>query len=319
MARKLTRWVGIAAITGAILVAAPWMRDPETKALDAPNAAEFPGSYAQLGSGHVRYLLEGPEGGEIVMLVGGLTTSMEFFDKAAAFLNGAGYRTLQFDTYGRGGSARPADGMYDRQMFVDQIDRLLADIGIEEPIHVVGQSLGGGISSAWTAANPDRVRSLSIHASAGYVPELPATAGIIDIPVLGDYVWWWIGNGFIDGDLAKYFPDPSKHEAELASLAPQFDKAEQYKGYRKAVLRTIRNFDAHDMQEVYKRLDADKTPIQMIWGELDGVIPATTADKLIEWVSGTPELVVLDGIGHMPLLQAPDATHELVLSHIKEN
>ncbi|WP_026479057.1 alpha/beta fold hydrolase [Ahrensia sp. 13_GOM-1096m] len=319
MTKGFRRWITGAALVGILLIGAPWLRDPETKILNAPDSTVFPGSYADIETGHIRYVLEGPDQGEIVMLVGGLTTSLEFFDETARFLNNAGYRTLRFDIYGRGGSARPWDAIYDRQMFVNQIDGLLAALEIDQPIHVVGQSLGGGISVAWAVAHPETVRSLSIHASAGYVPELPAFAAILDIPWLGDYAWWWIGNGFVSGNLGKYFPEPQKHSAEIASLNAQFKSAQQYRGYRRAVLMTIRNFDAHNMQTEYEQLDAGQIPIQMIWGAQDGVIPVGAADTLIEWMSGTPDLVVLDSIGHMPLLQAPETTQMLVLEHLRKH
>ncbi len=309
----------VLAILVVALVAVPWLRDPETKRLDAPNVAEFPGSYVLLDNGYVRYLLEGPENAETVLLVGGLTTSLEFFDDTARFLNDAGFRTLRFDLYGRGGSARPADVAYDRQTFVQQIDSLLDHLTLHQKIHVVGQSLGGGISVAWAVENPQKVRSLSIHASAGYVPELPTTAAVLNMPGLGDYVWWNIGNGFIDGDLGKYFPDPDLHAAKIERLGAQFDAAEQYKGYRRAILTTIRNFRAHDMSAEFSRLDANEIPVMMVWGQLDTVIPIEAADTLIEWMQGTPDFVRLDGVGHMPLIQAPEETLDLLLKHIKEH
>ncbi len=307
------------ALLALVLVVLPWWRDPETKRLNSPDEKEFPGSYVRLSHGHTRYILRGPETAETVVLVGGLTTSLEFFDDLADVLNKAGYRTLQYDLYGRGGTARPRNVAYDRQTFVLQIKELLDALKIDGKVHIVGQSLGGGISSTFSADYPDRVKSLSIHASAGYLPSLPPLAKVIDTPMLGDYVWWWIGNGFVDGNLAKYFPDPSRYDPEIQALKSQFEQAEKFKGYRRSILQTIRNFKAHDMQADFSRIDADQIHMQIIWGKADIVIPVGGAQMLKSWVKGTPKLELLEGIGHMPLTQEPDLIAQLVLKHIQDS
>jgi len=302
-----------------VLVVLPWWRDPETTKLNRPDEKEFPGSYVDLSEGFTRYVLSGPDTGETVLLVGGLTTSLEFFDPLAKVLHEVGYQTLRYDLYGRGGSARPRDAEYDRQTFVFQIRELLDALQIKSRVHVVGQSLGGGISATFAADYPERVRSLSIHASAGYVPKLPPLAEVINTPVLGDYLWWWIGNGFVHGNLAKYFPDPKKFRPEIAALKDQFEQAEQLKGYRRSILQTIRNFRAHDMKAEFSRLDADQLPMQIIWGAADEVIPVDAAHTLSNWVMGTPKLTLLEGVGHMPLTQKPEQVAALVLEHLRES
>ncbi len=301
------------------LVAFPQWKDPEIIDLAQPDSAMFPGSYVNLAHGHTRYVLQGPADGQPVLLVGGLTTSLEFFDALAVDLSKAGFQTLQFDLYGRGGSARPYGVGYGQQTYVDQIDDLLRELNISQDVHIVGQSLGGGIAVAWAIENPSRVRSLSIHASAGYLEELPPGSGLINIPVLGDYVWWWIGNGFVTGNVANYFAKPEENSDAISALHSQFAEAEKVEGYRAAVLSTIRNFGANNMMEQFSQLSASTTPTQIIWGREDALIPVSSSTKLLEWIEGSPDLTVLDGIGHMPLLEDPDEVHGLVLGHVLEN
>lgn len=308
--------VGIAVLA---LVALPQWRDPEVIDLTEPDSSMFPGAYVDLTHGHTRYVLQGPSEGQPVLLVGGLTTSLEFFDALAADLNEAGFQTLQFDLYGRGGSARPTDVGYGQQTYVEQIDDLLRELNISQDVHIVGQSLGGGIAVAWAIENPARVRSLSIHASAGYLEELPPGSGLINIPLLGDYVWWWIGNGFVTGNVANYFAKPEKNSGAIAALHEQFAAAEKIDGYRAAVLSTIQNFGANNMKDQFSRLSASTIPTQVIWGRADALIPVSSSAKLLEWIDGTPDLIVLDGIGHMPLLEDPDQVHDLVSAHALKN
>ncbi len=313
------RWLIALGIVGFLAVGLPWWLDPETKSMDEPAVESFPGSYVQLTHGHTRYRLQGPAGGETVLMIGGLTTSLEFFDELAANLNEAGYQTLQFDIFGRGGSARPSDLEYGQQTYVSQINELLSELGIDGAVHVVGQSLGGGISVAWAGANPTWVRSLFVHASAGHLDQLPPGAGLIATPLLGDYVWWWIGNGFVTGNVPNYFAEPEKQAAAIKGLYAQFAAAEQYEGYRQAVLSTLRNFGAENMRDQFSRLSTAEMPIQIVWGKEDALIPVTNSATLVEWIGGTPDLIVLDGVGHMPLLEDPEQVHRLVLDHIAAN
>lgn len=319
MSKTQIRWIVVVVVLALTLVVVPWGLDPERNSLDAPNVTEFPGSYAQLDSGHVRYRLQGPEDAELVLLVGGLTTSLEFFDATTKFLNEAGYRTLQFDLYGRGGSARPVYESYGTETYVRQIDGLLGDLSIDEKIHVVGQSLGGGIAISWAVENPEKIRSISIHASAGHLEDMPALSGIISAPLLGDYVWWWVGNNFASGDVPRYFAYPENQAENIAAIEERLRKAATYDGYRQAVLATIRNFGANNMQEKFSRVSVIDTPLQIIWGKEDAVIPIANSKKLIEWINGNPEFIALEGIGHMPLLEDPAQVHRLVLDHIIEN
>ena len=319
MSKTQIRWSVVVAVFVLTLIVVPWVRDPERNSLDAPNVVEFPGSYAQLDSGHVRYRLQGPEGAELILLVGGLTTSLEFFDATTTFLNEAGYRTLQFDLYGRGGSARPVHETYGIETYLRQIDELLDDLSINEKVHVVGQSLGGGITISWAVENPERIRSMSIHASAGYLEDMPALSGVISAPLLGDYVWWWVGNNFASGDVPRYFAHPENQTENIAAMEERLRKAATYDGYRQAVLETIRNFGANNMQETFSRVSVVETPLQIIWGKEDAVIPIENSQKLIEWVNGTPEFIALEGVGHMPLLEDPEQVHRLLLDHIIEN
>lgn len=57
--------------------------------------------FAKLSDGTVAYELTGPESGELVVLVHGVSGPMMVWDKTVPALNAAGFRTLRFDLYGR--------------------------------------------------------------------------------------------------------------------------------------------------------------------------------------------------------------------------
>ena len=74
---------------------------------------------------------------------------------------------LVFDNYGRGYSDRPK-GKQDKEFFINQLDELLDKLDLnKEKFELVGYSMGGAIASAYAARNPDRLKKLTLLASAG--------------------------------------------------------------------------------------------------------------------------------------------------------
>ena len=59
---------------------------------------------------------------------------------------------------------------------------------------------------------------------------------------------------------------------------------------------------AADLREIAAELER---PLGLIWGSLDRLIPAHTAEKVLEIHPETP-LEVIAGVGHIPHLERPD-------------
>ena len=76
------------------------------------------------------------------------------------------YRVLAFDNRGAGRSSAP-DYPYTSSHFAADTIGLMDAVGITEPAHVIGRSMGGAIAQMMALDYPDRVRSLLITASFG--------------------------------------------------------------------------------------------------------------------------------------------------------
>ena len=96
----------------------------ESRILDENARKEAPGSFIKLRMGYVHYQLEGPETGELIVLVHGFSSPMVVWDKIYESLIQSGYRVLRFDLYGRGYSDRITT-TYDHNLFTNQLLSLL--------------------------------------------------------------------------------------------------------------------------------------------------------------------------------------------------
>jgi len=81
----------------------------------------------------------------------------------------AGFRVVMYDLRGHGRTERPPAG-YRLDDLVDDLAALLEQLGVDAPVHLLGNSLGGSIAFGYAARHPDRVASLVAVESA------PATA-----------------------------------------------------------------------------------------------------------------------------------------------
>ena len=108
---------------------------------------------------NIHYLDEGNrEGTPVVLLHGsaiGITSAANFYLTIPALVD-AGYRVLAPDLYGYGWTEVPEGVRAVRTDQVDQIVRMLDALGIEKA-YLVGNSLGGMISTSMSLWHPERV------------------------------------------------------------------------------------------------------------------------------------------------------------------
>ncbi|KAI1335992.1 alpha/beta-hydrolase [Xylariaceae sp. FL0016] len=162
----------------------PWIPSPrktllpqlsayEIRALPYPPDA-LPGARdVETPYGSIRVYEWGPEDGERVLLVHGISTPIVALGNLAHELVGRGRRVMCFDLFGRGYSDAPLGARYDAQLYTTQMLLVLASSHLPwlspPGFHLVGYSLGGGLSVAFTRYYPNLVRSLTLVASCGLI------------------------------------------------------------------------------------------------------------------------------------------------------
>jgi pimeloyl-ACP methyl ester carboxylesterase len=112
--------------------------------------------YAKAKDGTQLYYKDWGQGDPVVLLHGWPLTG-DTFDDAAIALVDAGKRCIIPDRRGFGRSDQPWNG-YDYDTFADDVVAILEDAGINQPVALVGFSMGGGeVARFLTKQGPDRV------------------------------------------------------------------------------------------------------------------------------------------------------------------
>ncbi len=103
-----------------------------------------------------------PAGGtETVVFLHGMGTDSlaSFYLTLAPPVAAAGIDVISYDLRGHGKTERPERG-YTLGDFVADLDDLLRQLGVDRPVHLVGNSFGGTLAYSYAVANPARVRSI---------------------------------------------------------------------------------------------------------------------------------------------------------------
>ncbi|KAL8736692.1 MAG: hypothetical protein Q9166_000058 [cf. Caloplaca sp. 2 TL-2023] len=96
----------------------------------------------------------------IILLIHGFPESSYQFRHVMGPLSSAGYRVIAPDYRGAGYSSRPTTGYTKKVLATDLHALLIKNLGISEPVHVVGHDIGGMIAHAYATLYPADVASL---------------------------------------------------------------------------------------------------------------------------------------------------------------
>ncbi|WP_086666109.1 alpha/beta fold hydrolase [Lentzea kentuckyensis] len=279
----------------------------EDRRLDAATRRTLRGSYVELSDGVTHYELAGPEGGDLVVLVGGITIPLFYWDRTAEQLHARGLRTLACSAYGRGGSDR-VRGTYDEALFVRQLAELTAALGLTPPWHVVGTSMGALVAMAYTNRYPGAVATLTVLGPAG-LGARPLPQRLLRNDFVSGLVARRFGRGLLEGHLGHNVRDPAL-SAELVAMVRDAYRCE---GSLYSFFRTLRDFPLYDRQELFRGTGELGIPIQLVWGDDDQVTPVTHLDT-VSALLRPRQTHVIARCGHMAPFERPHDVGDLLAS-----
>jgi pimeloyl-ACP methyl ester carboxylesterase len=250
---------------------------------------------------------------EIVLLLHGLGgTRASLFQTAAALSDR--YRVHVPDLPGFGSSSKPAFGAYNAAWFSELMLGLMDQLGTPSA-RVIGNSMGGRIAIEMALSAPERIEGLvllcpavawvrrGLHAVVRLLrPELGMLPHSFRRSLVASQFW----SMFHDRQVL----DPAVGEL----MVDEFRRIYHSAGARCAFLASARNIYLEAPfgdNGFYPRLGTLTQPALFIWGSHDPLVPSAFARHVARWLPNA-EQVTLDHCGHVPQVERPTETNELV-------
>jgi pimeloyl-ACP methyl ester carboxylesterase len=303
---------GLAVVAGLIAVlwavfATPDIPVATLKAKYASAASQFvevsPGTTI-----HVRD--EGPRAGAVVVLVHGSNASLHTWEPWVQRLTAKGYRVVSLDLPAHGLSGPTRQGLYTSAAYVGIVEKLVNKLALTR-FALGGNSMGGGVAWRYAVAHPERLTALIlVDASGKPMPKgssPPLGFRLARIPVARDILATITPRGLIE----KSFKQSVSNQAiATPAMVDRYWELLLYPGNRRATVQRFGQYSGDD--GAAEKLKGLTVPTLILWGREDKLIPVTVAEWFNQQIPGS-RVSILDGIGHIPMEEAPDRSLAPVL------
>jgi pimeloyl-ACP methyl ester carboxylesterase len=243
--------------------------------------------------------------GPVLLLIHGVAGTLENW-RAVIEPLAQHYTVVAPDLPGHGGSA-PGAGDYSLGGLAAGLRDLLVVLGYERAT-LAGHSLGGGIAMQFAYQFPEMSERLVLVSSGGLGTEVSAILRAATLPGADLFI---AATAALGSTIAK----PVGHGLAAVGLHPSADVAEVARGYgslvdrdrRAAFLTTLRGVVGSRGQRVAasdRLYLAEGTPVLIIWGARDPIIPVQHGQDAHEAMPGS-RLEIFEGVGHLPQVEAP--------------
>ncbi|MCL4530297.1 MAG: alpha/beta hydrolase [Chloroflexi bacterium] len=287
-------------------------RRGELQELNDKTRRQIGGTFIQLSDGYTHYELGGPADGKGVALVHGFSVPYFIWDPTFNALTSSGFRVLRYDLFGRGFSDRPRT-KYNLDLFIRQLHELLDKLGIQQ-VFVIGLSMGGAISSGFAVKYPERVLKLALIDPIGTQP-MPLSwiykAAIL--PGVSELILELAGTEKMVKAVASDFFDPAHVEMFQKQYRPQM----QYRGFKRAILSTLRNKTVNGFPEIYNQLGKLTMPVLLFWGRRDQTVPFEQSKSILAAVPRT-EFHAIEDTGHIPHYEKPEIVNPILIQFLNK-
>jgi pimeloyl-ACP methyl ester carboxylesterase len=219
---------------------------------------------------------------------------------------------------GHHGGPTVSSWVMDTGLLVDHVERQLDELGWDTA-HVVGNSLGGWVAfelerrgrarsltaiapaGGWTRYSPNKFETIAKFLAMGPALVAARLAGprILDIP-FGRRIATLMVSGPADG------PD-------TADLLTLLEDATHCNAYIALLVKTLTAPGLLELAEI-------RTPVQLVLCEKDRVFPTPRGNRhFTENLPAGSTIHKLDGVGHIPMLEAPGIVTELIAEFVEAN
>jgi len=246
---------------------------------------------------------DGPRQAPPLLLIHGSGASGACWGPVVGVLAGH-HHVIRVDLPGCGQS--PPALSYDVPEQAGRVAGLLDDLGLRH-IALAGHSSGGYVATALAERRPDLAGSIALISTGPSLDALlpqPLILRALLAPPLGPLLWPMRSDGMIrkgiNATTARPVDIPDDAIADLKNTT--------YRAFRKVLSRNAAYVAERSVPERLAGLDV---PLLVIFGAADPRYEPSSAHHYDAVPNARVEM--LPGVGHVPILEAPEATSELLL------
>lgn len=316
MRRILTIFAGLAALLAAAFFL---LRTPDTDRDDM--IVKYGGPAAKFAQGpdglKVHWRDEGCRDCPALVLLHGSNASLHTWESLVARL-GAEYRIISYDQPGHGLTGPHPRGDYSAGGMIDALEAVTTAAGVEH-FTLGGNSMGGWVAWRYALEHPEHVDALMLIDAAG----MPLRAGETPPPlnlgfrIMRNPVLRPLAEQITPRDLVKksLLQSVAKKDIVTEAMVDRYWELLRFPGNRHAsVVRA-----SVDREPAFAdRIGEIKAPVLVLWGKDDQLIHVSAATTFKERLPQA-EVVLLDGVGHIPMEEAPDETAAAIKAFLQRS
>jgi len=236
------------------------------------------------------------------------------------------HRVIFYDQRGNGRSHMDSidSSNFNVELLVDDLDQLRQAFGIEK-LNLIGHSWGGLLAMYYSVEHPDKVKRLITVSSAPVNTELLIQCYENQVGMFSEEEWkalqqLYESSGFLAGD-----PDVHNEAMRMSEGVLFYDQSKIGEYMAVAAFDSVTagnavvlNDLARDIKlsiHVQDRLSRIQCPTLVIHSQQDFIVPA--APQLAVELIPNSELVFLEGSGHYPHIEVPEALFGAIESFIE--
>jgi pimeloyl-ACP methyl ester carboxylesterase len=211
---------------------------------------------------------------------------------------------------------------------VDVLERIVAEPGeaAGRPVHLVGNSLGGLAALVVSARRPDLVASLTLISPAMPVYRVPPAFSrtlllllLPGVPAVADRRMAAVSpEQQVRGMVQMCFGDPRRiPRARLQQALEEMRERAGQPWAVRALTRSMRGLITSYLRvgpaNAWRAARSLRPPTLVVWGDRDRLVDPALAPRL---TGAVPDgrLLLLEGVGHVAMMEAPEPTARAVLA-----
>ncbi|WP_432953433.1 alpha/beta fold hydrolase [Micromonospora haikouensis] len=222
------------------------------------------------------------------------------------------HRVISLDLAGHGGSA-PLDEPHTLPALARAAADCLDALGVTDPAHLVGNSLGGAVAMRLAVDDPARVASLVLVASAGFGREVTIGLRLLAVRPLARLLLRPSRAVARRTERALFHDRRHVTAARLTEALAAARRPHAARVMRELVgsLGTVRGVAAPWRQELLDAVARLDLPVLVVWGDRDLILPAAHLDAARARLPRARTHLFAD-TGHLPQVERAEEFHRLV-------